>query len=59
MKMSKGKGGDRVVFVKVNLSIGMSTMVAREYNVAATPTFGFFLDDKRVMFSLFFFDTLG
>ncbi|KAH9980190.1 PPPDE putative peptidase domain-containing protein [Lactifluus volemus] len=48
-KTSKGKdGGDRVAFVKVDLSVGMSTMVAREYNVAATPTFGFFLDSKRI-----------
>jgi desumoylating isopeptidase 1 len=55
-KTSKGKdGGDRVAFVKVDLGVGMSTMVAREYNVAATPTFGFFLDGKRVTFSSFSF----
>jgi desumoylating isopeptidase 1 len=55
-KTSKGKGGgDRVAFVKVDLSVGMSTMVASEHNVAATPTFGFFLDGKRVRLPSFFF----
>jgi desumoylating isopeptidase 1 len=55
-KMSQGGNGDRVAFVKVDLGVGMGGMVAREYNVAATPTFGFFLDGKRVRFlSLAFF----
>lgn len=41
-------GGGGVAFVKVDLGVGMGVMVAREFNVAATPTFGFFLDGKRV-----------
>jgi thiol-disulfide isomerase/thioredoxin len=41
-------GGGGIAFVKVDLSVGMSSMVAREYGVAATPTFGFFLDGKKV-----------
>ncbi|KAI0248568.1 PPPDE putative peptidase domain-containing protein [Lactifluus subvellereus] len=40
--------GDGVAFVKVDLGVGMGVMVAREHNVAATPTFGFFLDGKRI-----------
>jgi thiol-disulfide isomerase/thioredoxin len=35
-------------FVKVDLGVGMGSMVAREYGVTATPTFGFFLDGKKV-----------
>ena len=40
--------GQQVAFVKVDLGVGMGSMVAREYGVAATPTFGFFLDGKKV-----------
>jgi desumoylating isopeptidase 1 len=38
----------RIAFVKVDLGVGMGSMVAREYGVTATPTFGFFLDGKKV-----------
>ena len=38
----------QIAFVKVDLSVGMSSMIAREYGVTATPTFGFFLDGKKV-----------
>ena len=41
-----GSGG--IAFVKVDLGVGMGSMVAREYDVTATPTFGFFLDGKKV-----------
>lgn len=41
-------GGGQIAFVKVDLSVGMASMVAREYGVTATPTFGFFLDGKKV-----------
>jgi thiol-disulfide isomerase/thioredoxin len=47
----KGRGGGatgQVAFAKVDLSVGLGSMVAREYNVTATPTFGFFLDGKKV-----------
>jgi thiol-disulfide isomerase/thioredoxin len=47
----KGRGGGatgQVAFTKVDLSVGLGSMVAREYNVTATPTFEFFLDGKRV-----------
>ena len=35
-------GGQRVAFVKVDLGVGMGLVVAREYGVAVTPTYGFF-----------------
>src|SRR6267154_293324 len=38
--------GGQIAFVKVDLSVGMASMVAREYGVSATPTFCFFLDGK-------------
>jgi hypothetical protein len=40
-----GGGGQQVVFVKVDLGVGMPSVVTREYGVAAAPTFG---DGKRV-----------
>ena len=50
--------GQQVAFVRVDLGVGMGSAVAREYGVAATPTFGFFLDGTKVCgagfgFSLF------
>jgi thiol-disulfide isomerase/thioredoxin len=46
---SKGQGQQQqVTFVKVDLGVGMGSMVAHEYGVAATPTLGFFLDGKKV-----------
>jgi desumoylating isopeptidase 1 len=56
-KMTKGGAGRRVAFVKVDLGVGMGVTVAREHNVAATPTFCFFLDGKRVRFPSFFFSS--
>lgn len=54
-----GKAEGQVAFVKVDLGAGMGSMVAREYGVTATPTFGFFLDGKKVripcLSSSFFF----
>jgi len=43
-----GRGRGRIAFAKVDLGVGLASMVAREYNVSATPTFGFFLDGKKV-----------
>ena len=51
---SRGKGQGKVAFAKVDLGVGMSGAIARQYNVSATPTFGFFLDGKRVCWLLFF-----
>jgi thiol-disulfide isomerase/thioredoxin len=45
-ELAQTKG--QVAFVKVDLGVGMGSMVAREYGVTATPTFGFFLDGKKV-----------
>ncbi|KAI0304337.1 PPPDE putative peptidase domain-containing protein [Multifurca ochricompacta] len=45
---SRGKGQGQVAFTKVDLAVDMSGMIARQYNVSATPTFGFFLDGKRI-----------
>ena len=38
----------RVPFVKVDLVVGMGSMVARGHGVAAALTFGFFIDGKKV-----------
>ncbi|KAH9979212.1 PPPDE putative peptidase domain-containing protein [Russula vinacea] len=46
-ELARSKGQLQVAFVKVDLGVGMGSMVAREYGVAATPTFGFFLDGKK------------
>jgi len=52
-ELARTKGqGQQVAFVKVDLGVGMGSMVAREYGVTATPTFGFFLDGKKVRFAL-------
>jgi thioredoxin-like negative regulator of GroEL len=45
---TRGTGAGKVAFAKVDLAVGMSSAIARQYNVAATPTFAFFLDGKRV-----------
>ena len=45
---TRGTGAGKVAFAKVDLAVGMSGAIARQYNVAATPTFAFFLDGKRV-----------
>ncbi|KAI9465406.1 DUF862-domain-containing protein [Lactarius psammicola] len=45
---SRGRGGGKVAFAKVDLGVGMGGAIARQYNVSATPTFGFFLDGKRI-----------
>jgi thiol-disulfide isomerase/thioredoxin len=45
---AKRGGEGQVAFAKVDLGVGMGSMVAREYGIAATPTFGFFLDGKKV-----------
>jgi thiol-disulfide isomerase/thioredoxin len=45
---AKRGGEGQVVFAKVDLGVGMGSMVMREYGIAATPTFVFFLDEKKV-----------
>ncbi|KAH9065328.1 DUF862-domain-containing protein [Lactarius vividus] len=45
---SRGRGEGKVAFAKVDLGVGMGGAVARQYDVSATPTFGFFLDGKRI-----------
>ncbi|KAI0051384.1 DUF862-domain-containing protein [Auriscalpium vulgare] len=45
---AKTKGEGRIAFVKVDMDVGMSGMVGREYEVTATPTFVFFQDQKKV-----------
>ncbi|KAH9080432.1 DUF862-domain-containing protein [Lactarius deliciosus] len=45
---SRGRGAGKVAFAKVDLGAGMGEAVARQYGVSATPTFGFFLDGKRI-----------
>jgi thiol-disulfide isomerase/thioredoxin len=47
-KKGRGNATGQVAFAKVDLGVGLGSMVAREYGVTATPTFGFFLDGKRV-----------
>ena len=44
----KAQGEGQIAFVNVDLSVGMGSMVAREYGVTTTPTFDFFLDGKKV-----------
>ena len=41
-------GGAGVAFVKVDMGVGMSNMVASEYGVRVTPTFIFFKDGSKV-----------
>ncbi|KAI0320158.1 PPPDE putative peptidase domain-containing protein [Amylostereum chailletii] len=43
----KTKGEGKTAFVKVDIDVGMSGAIAREYGVRATPTFAFFLDGSR------------
>jgi hypothetical protein len=40
---TRGTGAGKVAFAKVDLAVGMSSAIARQYNVAATPTFAFLL----------------
>ncbi|KAH9969699.1 PPPDE putative peptidase domain-containing protein [Russula dissimulans] len=47
-KPAEGLVQGQVAFAKVDLGVGMGSMVAREYSVTATPTFAFFLDGKRI-----------
>ena len=47
-KKKNSTTGDQIAFVKVDLSVGMASMIAREHGVSATPTFCFFLDGKKV-----------
>jgi thiol-disulfide isomerase/thioredoxin len=47
-KKGRGNATGQVAFAKVDLGVGLGSMVAREYDVTATPTFGFFLDGERV-----------
>ena len=51
-KKGRGDATGQVAFAKVDLGVGLGSMVAREYDVTATPTFGFFLDGERVRFLL-------
>jgi thiol-disulfide isomerase/thioredoxin len=44
----KTKGEGRIAFVKVDLGVGMSSMIANEYGVRATPTFLFFSNGQKV-----------
>ena len=47
-ELARSRGRLQVAFVKVDLGVGMGSMVARECGVAATPMFNFFLDGKKV-----------
>jgi hypothetical protein len=47
-ELAQAKGAPRVAFVKVNLAVGMGSMVACEHGIAATPMYEFFLDGKKV-----------
>ena len=47
-KKGRGNATGQVAFAKVDLGVGLGSVVAREYDVTATPTFGFFLDGERV-----------
>jgi desumoylating isopeptidase 1 len=47
-KKGHGNATGQAAFAKIDLSVGLGSMVAREYNVTATPTFVFFLDGKKV-----------
>jgi thiol-disulfide isomerase/thioredoxin len=44
----KTKGGVDVVFVKVDMGVGMGSSVAGEWRVRVTPSFIFFMDGKKV-----------
>jgi desumoylating isopeptidase 1 len=50
--LAQSKGRLQVAFAKADLGVGMGSMVAREYGVTATPTFGFFLDGKTARVGL-------
>ena len=45
--LARSKKNGQIAFVKVNSGVGMGSMVACEYGVTATPTFGFFLVGKK------------
>ena len=46
--LARAKGAPGVAVVKVDLAVGLGSMVAREHRVAATPATEFFLDGKKV-----------
>ena len=50
-ELAQSKGQQQVASVKVNLGVGMGLMVTHEYGIAATLTFGFFLDGRRCVWS--------
>ena len=47
-ELVRTKGALRVAFAKVDLAVGMDSMVAREHDVTAMPSFGLLLDGKKV-----------
>ena len=47
-ELVRTKGALRIAIVKVDLAVGMGSMVAREHDVTAMPSFGFLLDGKKV-----------
>jgi thioredoxin-like negative regulator of GroEL len=47
----KGRGGQKgrgVAFAKVEIRVGMGSVLASQYGIRATPTFVFFLDGEKV-----------
>jgi desumoylating isopeptidase 1 len=48
-KKTRGAGGGRIAFVKIDMGVGMGSQVAAEYSVRVTPTFIMFLDGKKVI----------
>ena len=40
-ELARAKGAPRVAFAKVDLAVGMGSIIAREHGIAAAPTFGF------------------
>jgi len=46
--LARAKSRDGVAFAEVDIGAGMGSAVAREFGVAATPTFLFFLDGEQV-----------
>lgn len=45
---TRGAGGGKIAFVKIERDVGMSNQVGAEYSIRATPTFIMFLDGKQV-----------
>ena len=46
-EIAEQKNGPGVAFAEVNLSAGVSQMIAQQFKIAATPTFLFFLDGAK------------